>query len=149
MRFNPVSASASIRRTLSATGIIFFSDWKPSRGPSSSITTRLGRSDMTGLLRTSGLFFLESLLPCLVDAGQGHQQQQQSGGDQQAETDRPLDEYRRLAARQQHGSPEVLLHLGPEHEAEQERRAFAAQADEDVAQHAEHRDLHDVERAVL
>ena len=46
MRLSPVSASASIRRTLSATGIIFFSDWKPSRGPSSSINTRLGRSDM-------------------------------------------------------------------------------------------------------
>ena len=46
MCFNPVSASASMRRTLSATGIIFFSDWKPSRGPSSLIVTRLGRSDI-------------------------------------------------------------------------------------------------------
>src|SRR6266850_6798491 len=98
MRLSPVSASASIRRTLSATGIIFFSDWKPSRGPSSSISTRLGRSDMAGLPLASGLFFLEGCLARLLDAGQGHQQQQQSGGDQQAEADRPLDEYRRIAA---------------------------------------------------
>src|SRR5712664_1800044 len=81
MRLSPVSASASIRRTLSPTGIIFVSDWKPSRGPSSSISTRLGRSDMAGLLRASRLFFLERFLPCFVDAGQGHQNQQQSGRD--------------------------------------------------------------------
>src|SRR5262245_22855360 len=72
---SPVSASASIRRTLSATGIIFFSDWKPSRGPSSWISTRLGRSDIDGLLRASGLFLLERFLARLLDVGQGHQDQ--------------------------------------------------------------------------
>ena len=49
MCLSPVSASASMRRTLSATGITFFSDWKPSRGPSSEISTRLGKSDIRGL----------------------------------------------------------------------------------------------------
>src|SRR6187399_1810474 len=100
---SPVSASASMRRTLSATGIIFFSDWKPSRGPSSAMLTRLGRSDMATPWRASALF-LEGFLACLLDTGQGHQHQQDRGGDQQAEADRPLDEDHRVAARQQHGT---------------------------------------------
>src|SRR5439155_23890198 len=125
--------SASMRRTLSATGIIFFSDWKPSRGPSSAIITRLGRSDMAELLVASGLFFLEGLLARLLDVGQGHQHQQQRRGDQEAEADRPLDEHRRVAARQQHGPSEVFLHLRAEHQTEQERCALATEADEDVA----------------
>src|SRR6186997_122952 len=104
---SPVSANASMRRTLSATGIIFFSDWKPSRGPSSEMLTRLGRSDMRYSFPASALF-LERFLACLLDAGQGHQDQQHRGGDQQAEADRSLDEDRRIAARQQHGTPEIL-----------------------------------------
>src|SRR5882757_1306362 len=111
MRPSPVSASASMRRTLSATGIIFFSDWKPSRGPSSSINTRLGRSDIEGLLLVSALFFLERFLARLLDAGQGHQDQQQCRGYQEAEADRPLQEHHRIAARQKHGAPEGFLHL--------------------------------------
>src|SRR5947208_4827243 len=126
MWVSPVSASASMRRTLSATGIIFFSDWKPSRGPSSAISTRSGRSDMLGLLLASGLFFLEGRLARLLDVGQGHQHQQDGRGDQQAEADGPLDEHRRVAARQQHGAPEVFLHLRAEHQTEQERRTLAA-----------------------
>src|SRR4029453_12228471 len=131
---SPVSASASMRRTLSATGIIFFSDWKPSRGPSSAISTRLGKSDIERLLGASALF-LEGFLARLLDAGQGHQDEQEGGGDQEAEADRPLDEHHRIATRQQHGAPEVLLHLRTQHQSQQERRALAAQADEDVAQH--------------
>src|ERR1700738_2991652 len=108
MRRSPVSASASMRRTLSATGIIFFSDWKPSRGPSSSISTRLGRSDIEGLLLIlmSALFFLERFLARLLDAGQGHQDQQQRRGDQEAEADRPLQEHHRIAPGQKDGPPE-------------------------------------------
>src|SRR3982750_1781114 len=98
MCLSPVSASASMRRTLSATGIIFFSDWKPSRGPSSAISTRLGKSDIDELLRASA-FFLERLLSCLLDAGQSHQDQQQARGDQEAEADRPLDENHWVATR--------------------------------------------------
>src|ERR1700710_2764514 len=104
MCFNPVSASASMRRTLSGTGIIFFSDWKPSRGPSSAISTRLGRSDMRGLLRRSGLFFLEGSVAGLTQAWQRHQDQQDGRRDQEAETDRPLEEDHRVAAREQHGA---------------------------------------------
>src|SRR5665213_3725416 len=115
MCFNPVSASASIRRTLSATGMIFFSDWKPSRGPSSEISTRLGRSDMTELLGRSGLFFRERFLAGLTQAGQRHQDQQHRGRDQEAETDRPLEEDHGVAAREQHGAPEVFLHLRTAH----------------------------------
>src|SRR3979411_132175 len=110
MRPSPVSASASMRRTLSATGIIFFSDWKPSRGPSSSINTRLGRSDIEGLLLVSALFFLERFLARLLDAGQGHQQEQQRRGDQQAETDRPLQEHHRIAAGQKQWPTETYDH---------------------------------------
>src|SRR5215207_5664209 len=98
MWLSPVSASASMRRTLSATGIIFFSDWKPSRGPSSAISTRLGKSDMAGSFGLSALF-LEGLLACLLDTGQGHQDEQERGGDQEAEADRPLDEHHRIAPR--------------------------------------------------
>src|SRR5476651_534644 len=104
MCLSPVSASASMRRTLSATGIIFFSDWKPSRGPSSEIVTRLGRSDMDELLRVSGLFFLERLLAGLLDVGQCHEHQQDRGRDQKAEADRPLQEHHRIATRQKHGA---------------------------------------------
>src|SRR5690349_7998954 len=102
MCLSPVSASASMRRTLSATGIIFFSDWKPSRGPSSEMVTRLGRSDIGLLLQVDGsaFLFLEGFLARFLDARQGHQHQQNRGGDQQAKTDRPLDEHHRIAARQ-------------------------------------------------
>src|SRR5437773_5802853 len=99
MCLRPVSASASIRRTLSATGIIVFSDWKPSRGPSSEMFTRLGRSDISGLLERSGLFFLERLLAGLLDARKRHENQQDGRGDQQAEADRPLEEHHRIATR--------------------------------------------------
>src|SRR5258708_39587244 len=108
MRPRPVAASASMRRALSATGIIFFSDWKPSRGPSSSINTRLGRSDIEGLLLVSALFFLERFLARFLDAGQGHQQEQQRRGDQQAEADRPLQEDHPTAAGQKQGTAEGL-----------------------------------------
>src|SRR5476649_2974158 len=103
MRRSPVSASASMRRTLSATGIIFFSDWKPSRGPSSEISTRLGRSDMEILLGRSGLFFREGFFTGLPQARQRHEDQQDRSGHQQAETDRTLQEDHRIAAREQHG----------------------------------------------
>src|ERR1700746_2617153 len=73
---SPVSASASIRRTFSATGIAFFSDWKPSRGPSSLMVTRLGRSDIGELLRRSGLFLLERLFAGFLDARKRHEDQQ-------------------------------------------------------------------------
>src|ERR1700761_7729061 len=108
MCFSPVSASASMRRTFSATGIIFFSDWKPSRGPSSEMVTRLGRSDMERLLRVSAFFFLERFLAGLAQVRQRHQDQQDRRGDQQAEADRTLQEDRRIAAREQHGATEVL-----------------------------------------
>src|ERR1700758_268955 len=112
MCLSPVSASASMRRTLSATGIIFFSDWKPSRGPSSEMVTRLGRSDIDysfdWLLEGGSALFLERFLARLAQARQGHE-------DQQAEADRPLQEHHRVAAREQHGAPEIFLHLRPEH----------------------------------
>src|SRR5476651_2192499 len=100
MCFSPVSASASMRRTLSATGIIFFSDWKPSRGPSSEISTRLGRSDMERLLRKSAFFFREGFFAGLTQARQGHQDQKDRCRDQQAEADRPLQEDHRITTRQ-------------------------------------------------
>src|SRR5437660_1685766 len=130
MCLSPVSASASINRTFSATGIIFFSDWNPSRGPSSEMLTRLGKSDISGLLRRSGLFLLERLLAGLLDARKRHKDQQDSRGDQEAEADRPLDEHHRIATRKQHGAPKILLHLWPQHQPQQERRAFAAEPDE-------------------
>src|SRR3977135_1648756 len=98
MRPSPGAASDSTRRTLSAAGVLFFSDWKPSRGPSSSINTRLGRSDIEGLLLVSALFFLERFLARLLDAGWCPQREQQRVGDQEAETDRPLQEPHRIAA---------------------------------------------------
>src|SRR5436190_15027625 len=101
MCLSPVSASASMRRTLSATGITFFSDWKPSRGPSSAISTRLGKSDIDRLLGASALF-LEGFFARLLDTGQGHQDEQERGGDQEAEADRPFDEHHRIAPREQH-----------------------------------------------
>src|SRR5258708_34172564 len=136
MCLSPVSASASIRRTFSATGMIFFSDWKPSRGPSSEMLTRLGRSDISGLLARSGLFLLERLLAGFLDGRERHEDQQDGRGDQEAETDRPLEEHHRLATRQQHGAPEILLHLRPQHQPQQAWGALADEADEDVAQHA-------------
>src|SRR5476651_522296 len=141
MCLSPVSASASMRRTLSATGIIFFSDWKPSRGPSSEIVTRLGRSDMDELLRVSGLFFLERLLAGLLDVGQRHEHQENGGRDEQSQADRPLEEDHRIATRQKHRATEIFLHLRSQHQPQKEGRALAAEADEDVAQHAENRDL--------
>src|SRR6516164_9598995 len=111
MCLSPVSASASMRRTFSATGIIFFSDWKPSRGPSSLMVTRLGRSDMTRTPGRSALFLLERFLAGPLDVGQRHQDQQNGGDDQEAEADRPRDEHRRVATRKQHGTPEIFLHL--------------------------------------
>src|SRR4029079_3472868 len=97
MCLSPVSASASMRRTLSATGIIFFSDWKPSRGPSSAMLTRLGKSDMCYSFDRASALFLECFLARLLDAGQRHQHQQDRGGDQEAEADRPLEEHHRIA----------------------------------------------------
>src|SRR5262245_6924421 len=149
MCLSPVSASASIRRTFSATGIIFFSDWKPSQKPSSLMVTRLGRSDISKLLRRSALFLLEGLLAGSLDAKQRHKNQQDGRGDQEAKADRPLDEYHRIATRKQHGTSEIFLHLRSQHQPQQERCTFAAEPDEDVAQHAEDRDLEYVERAVL
>src|ERR1700756_1194283 len=87
MCLRPVSASASIRRTFSATGIAFFSDWKPSRGPSSLMVTRLGRSDICGLLRRSALFLLERLLAGSLDGRQRHKNQQDRRGDQETQAD--------------------------------------------------------------
>src|SRR4030095_13871363 len=116
MCLSPVSARASIRWTFSATGIIFFSDWKPSRGPSSEMLTRLGRSDISGLLRRSALFLLERLLAGLLDARQRHEDQQDRSGDQEAEADRSLNEYHRIATRKQHGAPEIFLHLRSQHQ---------------------------------
>src|SRR5688572_11169933 len=47
----------------------------------------------------SSPLFLEGLLARLLDAGQGHQDEQERGGDQQSEADRPLDEHHRIATR--------------------------------------------------
>src|SRR5918994_7113943 len=86
-------APTTTRPTLPAT---------PATGSSAaSLPSRRGRSPL----------FLEGLLARLLDAGQGHQDEQERGGDQEAEADRPLDEHHRIATRQQHGAPEVLLHL--------------------------------------
>src|SRR4249919_2217412 len=100
MRLSPVYASASIRRTLSATGIIFFSDWNPSRGPSSSISTRLGKSDIAELSSGASAFFLEGFFTRFLDTRQGHQDKKRCGGDKQAEADRPFEEHHRIATRQ-------------------------------------------------
>ena len=50
----PVADSASISATLSAVGIGPGSIWKPSRGPSSAISTRCGRSGMGRVLEFVG-----------------------------------------------------------------------------------------------
>ena len=149
MCFSPVSASASIRRTFSATGIIFFSDWKPSRGPSSPMITRLGRSDMSELLRRSGLFFLNASSRAFLMLGSAMRTSRTAVAISRPRLIGRCDEDRRIATREQHGAPEILLHLRPEHQPQQERCALAAEADEDVAQHAEQRDLLDMEGAVL
>src|ERR1700742_365803 len=95
MCLSPVSASASMRRTFSETGIIFFSDWKPSRGPSSLMVTRLGRSDIEVLpmgKRGSALLFLECFLARFPKIGKRHQDDQDTRHDQEAKADRPGDE---------------------------------------------------------
>ncbi len=50
MRVSPVSLRASISSILRAVGMGPGSIWKPSRGPSSAMVTRFGRSVMAGLL---------------------------------------------------------------------------------------------------
>ena len=57
MWFSPVSDSASISSILRSVGIGPFSNWKPSRGPSSLICTSWGKSD----IRRSSLFVVNAI----------------------------------------------------------------------------------------
>ena len=60
--------------------------------------------------------------------------------DQQDRGDRPGEEDRQIAARDDQRAPQVVLQQRPEHEAEQQRRRLAAELDQRVAEEAEERD---------
>ena len=51
--------------------------------------------------------------------------------------DRPGEEHGRVAARDQHGAAQILLHQRPEHEAEQRRRRLEIMLDQPVADQTE------------
>src|SRR5262249_39061233 len=68
--------------------------------------------------------FLERLFALAANGRQRDQHAQRERCDQQAEADRPLEENRRVAARNAHGAPEILLHQRPEHEAKDHRRCL-------------------------
>src|SRR5690242_77615 len=89
--------------------------------------------------RASGLD--EGLLALLADRRQDHDRQQERGDDEHRQADRPREEHDRIAAREQHGAAQVLLHERPEDEAEDQRRGLALELHEDVADHAEDRRL--------
>src|SRR5689334_24443834 len=55
--------------------------------------------------------------------------------------DRPFDEHQDVAARDQHGAPEVLLEARAEHEAEQDRRRVEAEPQQHVAEDADRQHL--------
>src|SRR5215510_9742747 len=92
---------------------------------------------------------LRHLFATLADRRRHHKDQDQHGDDDEPETDRPRHEHGRVAARHQHGAPQVLLHHRPEHEAEQHGRRAEAELDPQKAEHAEQRRHVDFIRAVV
>ncbi len=79
------------------------------------------------------VLFDEHLLALLGDHRQ-HDDDQHEGRDrQQRRADRPGEEHRPVAARDQHGAAELVFEQRAEHEAEEERRPFAAELGQEVA----------------
>src|SRR3546814_11312057 len=84
-------------------------------------------------------FLLESLRPRPLDTRQDDERQQYGRGQQEADADRAREEHTRVAARDDHGAAEILLHQRAEDEAEQERRRLAAELHEYVSDQSEDR----------
>src|SRR5690554_3041118 len=63
--------------------------------------------------------------------------------------DRAVDEDHRIAARHQHGSPEILFHYGAEHEAEHEWGGGEIEIFERIAERSQRCDKPDVERRIV
>ena len=78
--------------------------------------------------------FLEDDLSAFVDRREHRQDQGTNRDDQEGGRDRPGDEHRGVAARDDQRPAEVLLQQGSEDEAQQERGGLAAALDEDVPQ---------------
>src|SRR3984957_11538346 len=64
-------------------------------------------------------------------------------------TDRPRHEYGKVAARDQHGAAEILLEARSKHEAEQDRRGVEAEAQQEIAEGADHYDFANLEEIVV
>src|SRR5690606_21923807 len=94
-------------------------------------------------------FINEGFLALLLDGGQGHQYDQQQGQHQQRERQRAGHEGRVIATCQQQGTTEVFLHHGPQHQAEQQWRAFTFEFGPHIADCTERRRYPDVERVVV
>src|SRR6478736_9109432 len=60
-----------------------------------------------------------------------------------------LDEHCDVAARDQHGPPEVLLEARPEHKSEQDRSGMEAEPEEDIGEETDHRRLAHLEHVVV
>src|SRR6202521_4672006 len=77
----------------------------------------------------------ECLLASLSHSGQDNSNHRQRRQRQHRRTDRTLQKYHRIAARERHGAAQVFLHHRPEYVAEQQRRRLAVELGEDVAEH--------------
>src|SRR5262249_48423311 len=106
---------------------------------------RVSRAGM--LVGSAG--FLERFAPRLAEGGGDDQEKKQSCHDEHGQRKWPGEENRRIPARQEHRPAKILLHHRPEHEAQEQRRGFALEFQEDDTEEAEGGSLAHVEMGIV
>src|SRR5690606_31820808 len=112
----PVSASASISSILRAVGMTCFSNWKPSRGPSSTISTVLGRSAIAISSFDGGL--RAALAAGVPDLEEDREREHGDHQHPQNPGDRTRDQNAPVAVADRERTPQIGLHDGAEQEPE-------------------------------
>src|SRR4051812_20072295 len=79
----------------------------------------------------------ENFLPPFADGGQQSEQKQDQGDQQKPRADRAIQEDHQVAARDDQGPAEVLLHESPEDEAEEHRGGLEPEFHQRIADHPE------------
>ena len=104
--------------------------------------------ERTALWGFTALSLLEGLLALGPDRGKERGGKRNYGSKENPEADRAAEKDRRIAAGEEHGAPEVLLHHRPEDHGQQHGRRLAIELGEEIAQDPEQGHEIDVELAV-
>ena len=84
----------------------------------------------------ASIAFHEYFLPFFRQSGEADDDKHQQGKAEQKHAQRALEENQRIATRNQHGAPKLVLEHRPQDEAEEERSPLAFKLDQHVTEYA-------------